>query len=197
MARVQIADGKGPWSGTWYAHADDLPLLERLERGEAWEPRTVLLSPFDNLICDRKRTQTLFNFDFTMEIYVPKEKRRWGYYVLPILHGDQLIGKVDPATDRAKGILNVHALHAEPDAPLNRATGRAIGDALEHLARFVGARDIAHTTPGPAKWGLDAPATPRVTQTARRSFSQRAPRRIAKGVAMSPIASHPSWSPSP
>ncbi len=154
IARVQIADGKGPWSGVWYAHCADLPTLEQLERDEAWEPRTVLLSPFDNLICDRKRTQALFGFDFTMEIYVPKEKRRWGYYVLPILHGDQLIGKVDPATDRAKGILNVHAVHAEPDAPMNRKTGRAIADALGHLARFVGANEIAYTTPTPAKWRL-------------------------------------------
>jgi uncharacterized protein YcaQ len=156
IARVQIGDGTGPFSGVWYAHSADLPLLERLERGDDWQPRTVLLSPFDNLICDRKRTQALFGFDFTMEIYVPKEKRRWGYYVLPVLHGDRLIGRIDPAVDRARGILNIHAVHAEPDAPLTAATGHAIGSTLGHLAKFVGAREIAYTggseTRGPAKW---------------------------------------------
>ena len=154
IARVRIGDGKGQWSGVWYAHSADLPLLERLERGDDWGPRSVLLSPFDNLICDRKRTQALFDFDFTMEIYVPKEKRRWGYYVLPILHGDRLIGRLDPAVDRANGRLNVHAIHLEPDAPRTPEVGRAVADALGHLATFVGARDIAYTTPAPPEWRL-------------------------------------------
>lgn len=154
IARVQIGDGKGPFSGVWYAHSADLPLLERLERGDDWQPRTTLLSPFDNLICDRKRTQALFGFDFTMEIYVPKEKRRWGYYVLPILHGDRLIGRLDPAVDRANGTLNLHAVHAEPDAPRNQKTGRAIASAIGQLAKFVGARTITYTDPTPTPWKL-------------------------------------------
>jgi pimeloyl-ACP methyl ester carboxylesterase len=70
-----------------------------------------------------------------MEIYVPKEKRRWGYYVLPILHGDRLIGRIDPAVDRARGVLQVHAIHVEPDAPLTREAGRAVAASLPFLAR--------------------------------------------------------------
>ncbi len=86
------------WPGIWYAHAQDLPLIDRLDA--EWTPRTVLLSPFDNLICDRARTRQMFGFDYSIEIYTPASKRRYGYYVLPILHGDRLIGRIDPAMDR-------------------------------------------------------------------------------------------------
>jgi uncharacterized protein YcaQ len=69
------ADGHA-WPGPWYVHADDLPLLDRLAAGQ-WQPRTTLLSPFDNLICDRARTEQMFDFEFRIEIYTPKVKRRW------------------------------------------------------------------------------------------------------------------------
>ena len=104
IASIHIRDRRNgtAWPDTWYVHTDDLTLLDRLEAGE-WEPRTTLLSPFDNLICDRRRTELLFNFKFTVEIYVPPSKRQYGYYVLPILHGDRLIGRIDPKMDRNGG----------------------------------------------------------------------------------------------
>ncbi len=80
--------------GTWYVHAD---LLERRFR-----PRTTLLSPFDDLVSDRNHTEQLFGFRFRLEIYVPKAKREFGYFVLPILHGDRLIGRMD-AVVRSRG----------------------------------------------------------------------------------------------
>jgi uncharacterized protein YcaQ len=157
VARVAIKPPgqREPWPGTWYVHGDDLPLAEQLQNG-AWQPRTTLLSPFDNLICDRQRTRLVFNFDFTMEIYVPKAKRRYGYYVLPILHGDRLIGRVDPQFDRARGRLLVNAVHAEPDAPATRVAGRAVRGAIEELASFLGAAAIDYDParlPGP--WRRD------------------------------------------
>lgn len=147
VTRVRMDGDKRPW----YVHADDLPLLDAVERGE-FEGRTVLLSPFDNLICDRKRTAQLFNFDFTIEIYVPADKRQYGYYVLPILRGDQLIGRVDPTFEKKTGTLRVNAVYAEDDAPRDAATARAVKDAIEELAAFLRAKQIAYTDRIPEGW---------------------------------------------
>jgi uncharacterized protein len=149
VERVRVADDGTEWPGPWYVHADDLPLLERLEAGD-WRPRTTLLSPFDNLIIDRERTRRLFGFHFRMEIYVPRAARRYGYYVLPVLHGDRLIGRVDPAMDRRRGRLVVNAVHAEPDAPA--AAGPAVAGALEDLAAFLGADGVELRQPPPERW---------------------------------------------
>jgi hypothetical protein len=135
--------GIGDWPGEWYVHADDWPLLERLRDGE-WQPRTTLLSPFDNLICDRARTELMFGFDFRIEIYVPPPKRQYGYYVLPILHADRLIGRIDPKMDRERGQLIVNAVYAEADAPTSRSVARAVAHAVEELAAFLGAQDVVY-----------------------------------------------------
>ncbi|MCC6805624.1 MAG: YcaQ family DNA glycosylase [Anaerolineae bacterium] len=128
-------------SGTYYIHADDLLLLDRIEAGD-WEPRTTLLSPFDNLICDRKRTETLWDFYFRIEIYVPADKRQYGYYVLPILHGDQLIGRIDPTFERKTRTLRVSNIYAEPGAPADAAP--AIRASIKSLAGFLGAKQIEY-----------------------------------------------------
>ncbi|RMF02606.1 MAG: winged helix-turn-helix domain-containing protein, partial [Chloroflexi bacterium] len=125
---VEIAEGGVRWPGEWYIHAEDAPLVGQLDNS-GWQPRTVLLSPFDNLICDRARTELMWDFHFRIEIYVPKAKRQYGYYVLPILHGDRLIGRIDPKMDRKSGTLHVNAVYAEPDAPQDSATARAVAAA--------------------------------------------------------------------
>ena len=135
-----VQDGKR-WVGTWYIHKDTLPLLAQIERGD-WQPRTTLLSPFDNLICDRKRTALMWNFDFSLEIYVPKHKRQYGYFVMPILHGEQLIGRIDPQMDRKAKRLIVNAVHWEADAPRSRETDAALHTAIESLASWQGATDV-------------------------------------------------------
>jgi uncharacterized protein len=132
--RVVRANVEG-MKGDWYMPANDAQASE--VSGSA-----TLLSPFDNLICDRKRALALFNFDFTIEIYVPKEKRKFGYYVLPILYEDKIIGRVDPLMDRAKGVLHIHQVHAEPDAPMNRKAGKAVAQAIAQLGSFLGASHI-------------------------------------------------------
>ena len=149
VEQVRLAANGSEQPGPWYVHTDDLPLLDRLESGD-WRPRTTLLSPFDNLIINRDRTERLFDFSFRMEIYVPKAARRYGYYVLPILHGDRLIGRVDPALDRTNGRLAVHAIHPEPGAPAS--AGPAVDTALGELATFLGATGVDLRQPPPEVW---------------------------------------------
>jgi uncharacterized protein YcaQ len=123
---VESRDGRFFAHPAW-AEAADEPL----------PPRTTLLSPFDRLIYDRERTEALFGFRYRLEIYVPKAKREYGYYVLPILHGDRLVGRVDPEYDRRARVLHVNAVYAEPDADLG-----GFDEALASLAEFVGAERV-------------------------------------------------------
>jgi hypothetical protein len=103
--------------------------------------RVALLSPFDRLIHDRERTEALFGFRYRIEIYLPKEKREFGYYVLPVLFGSRLIGRIDPAFDRKAGVLCVNAVHAEPDAPTD--AWPAVRAQIDALAAWLGAAEVA------------------------------------------------------
>jgi hypothetical protein len=153
VVHVDVANpGAKPVPGPWFVHGEDVALLDDLEGG-AWEPRTTLLSPFDNLIIDRGRTEWLWGFAYRMEIYVPKAKRRFGYYSLPILHGDRLIGQIEPVRDRGREVLVIGSLHAEPGAPRDAATGAAIRRAVEDLATFTGAGAIEVRAAIPRGWG--------------------------------------------
>ena len=150
VVALDMQDGERTRRDRWFMRADDLYLADRVDDG--WTPRTVLLSPFDNLICDRGRTRTLFDFDYTIEIYVPKAKRRYGYYVLPILHGDSLIGRLDAAADRKTGTFHVHSLHAEPALKPGTETGVGVASAIADLARFTGSTAISLPASVPRGW---------------------------------------------
>jgi uncharacterized protein YcaQ len=106
-----------------------------------FEGRTALLSPFDRLIHDRVRAMDLFGFEYTLEMYKPKHARRWGYFALPVLHDDRLIGKLDATTDRKAARLHVHAVHA--DVPFSRAMTKAVEAEIEALASWLGL-DVVH-----------------------------------------------------
>ena len=132
--------------GEHLVHRD---LLAEFDAG-AWKPRTTLLGPFDPLISDRERTLALFEFRFRLEIYIPADKREYGYYVLPILHGDRLIGRIDPVLDRKRRVLTVNAVYAEPKAPPD--AWPAVNRAIEELAAWIGADEV--TLPAlPPPWG--------------------------------------------
>jgi uncharacterized protein YcaQ len=110
--------------------------VDPAQLGRDFEGRTALLSPFDRLIHDRTRTEQLFGFEYTLEMYKPAAKRRWGYFALPILHGDQLIGKLDAMADRKAGVLRVNAIHE--DVRFTRAMKKGVEDELDELAAWLG-----------------------------------------------------------
>jgi uncharacterized protein YcaQ len=135
LERVRVGD----LAGTWYARPADLDVVEGLRPGT----RTVALSPFDNVLCDRARTAELFDFDHRLEIYTPAAKRRWGYYVLPILHRERFVARADLAIDRDAGILRALSFHREPGVRWTPALDRNVSGALERLASWRGASTVA------------------------------------------------------
>jgi uncharacterized protein YcaQ len=120
--------------GTWRVH----PAYVGLD----FTGRTALLSPFDRLIHDRVRTEQLFGFEYVLEMYKPRDKRRWGYFALPVLHEDRLVGKLDATADRKAGRLVVNALHQ--DIRFTKAMTAAVDAEIEDLATWLGlAQDAA------------------------------------------------------
>jgi uncharacterized protein YcaQ len=107
---------------------------------DEFEGRTALLSPFDRLVYDRKRAEELFDFEYTLEMYKPAAKRRWGYFALPILHGDRLVGKLDAVAHRKAGVFRVNAIHE--DVKFTRAIRNAVQAEVEDLAGWIGLRAI-------------------------------------------------------
>ena len=104
--------------------------------GEDFEGRTALLSPFDRLIHDRVRAEELFDFDYVLEMYKPAAKRRWGYFALPVLHYDRLVGKLDAVADRKASVLRVNAIHE--DVKFTRPMTKGVQAELENLASWLG-----------------------------------------------------------
>lgn len=147
---VVLGDNGESLRGPWYLYNEDVALLEKIQAGE-WHGRTTLLSPFDNLICDRDRTEQLFDFFFRIEIYVPKKRRQYGYYVLPILHQDRLIGRIDAEMNRKTNTLHLHNVYAEDNAPVTETAVAGIETAVQELAQFLGADQAAWGTV-PPQW---------------------------------------------
>jgi len=120
-----VVDGvKGEWRVDPAAFGDD------------FDGRTALLSPFDRLLHDRVRAMELFDFEYTLEMYKPAANRRWGYYAVPILHEDRLVGKVDAVADRNASVLRVNAVHE--DVPFSRTMTTAVRAELDRLVSWLG-----------------------------------------------------------
>jgi uncharacterized protein YcaQ len=103
---------------------------------DGFAPRTALLSPFDRLVFDRRRLEEIFGWEYLLEMYKPAAERRWGYFALPILHGDRFVGKLDAKADRKAGVLRVFAVHE--DAAFTGEVAAAVDSEVAELARWLG-----------------------------------------------------------
>ena len=120
--------------GTWRVDPEAI--------GKPFQGRTALLSPFDRLIYDRPRAIDLFDFEYVLEMYKPQARRRWGYFALPVLYHDRLVGKVDATADRKASRLDVHALHQ--DEPFTPAMTAAVHAEIEALARWLALEGVRY-----------------------------------------------------
>src|SRR5215207_3815398 len=148
FAQIQVEGGRE----TYLTLGGDLLLIESLENGKtpkSWKPKetttldeVTFLSSLD-IVSARGRAKKLFDFDYKWEVYVPTHKRRWGYYVLPILYGDDLVARLDPKLDRTTMTLDIKGFWHEDDAPIKDLDlSNALARGLIRFAKFVGAKRI-------------------------------------------------------
>jgi uncharacterized protein len=145
---------------TWLTLADDIPLLESLEAGripKAWKPlspstadEVIFLAPLD-MVSARGRAKQVFEFEYVWEVYKPVHQRRWGYYTLPILYGDDLVARLDPKLDRKTNTLQVLGFWLEDDAQKDEAFASALGRGLARFAKLVGAKRVEMNTVQPRR----------------------------------------------
>jgi hypothetical protein len=142
------------WNAPGYIHPEGRKHAEAAAKGEIPRSKTTFLSPFDPLVWDRKRALDLFNFDYKIEVYTPAPKRKYGYFTLPILYNNALIGRIDPKAHRKEGIFEVKALHLEPGVVVDDALVAEVKSALRACAAWHKTPQVVvryATEPGLAK----------------------------------------------
>lgn len=125
---------------TWYIHRQIIDELQNIQR--LWKPRTAILSPFDTLLHDRKRTMTIFGFDARLEMYVPKSKRKYGYYSMPVLHNGRLVGRIEPKMDRNSRCLKIISFHLENEYKVTMGMLDGLVKEIRSLGKFLGAEKM-------------------------------------------------------
>lgn len=138
LVPVEIECADGSWAGV-LAPGD---IEARLANVPAPTSRLRILNPFDPVIRDRKRLARLFGFEYTVEMFVPAAKRRWGYYVYPLLEGDRFVGRIEVKADRKTGRLNVLNLWHEPKVKWTGARAAKLDAELSRMARFIGVSEV-------------------------------------------------------
>jgi uncharacterized protein YcaQ len=133
--RLMTVEVEG-WNVPGYIHPEDRKQVEAAAKGRIPRSKTTFLSPFDPLVWDRKRALDLFNFDYKIEVYTPAAKRKYGYFTLPILWDNALIGRIDPKAHRKEGIFEVRALHLEPGVVVDDALVAEVKAALQACAAW-------------------------------------------------------------
>ena len=133
--RVMTVEVEG-WKTPGYIYSDHRKQVEAAAKGKIPRSKTTFLSPFDPLVWDRKRALDLFHFDYKIEVYTPAPKRNYGYFTLPILYNNALIGRLDPKAHRKEGIFEVKALHLEPGVVVDDALVIEVKSALQACATW-------------------------------------------------------------
>jgi uncharacterized protein YcaQ len=135
---VQVEGLKGP---RFVLREERGLLAEPLRELEAHDREVTLLAPLDPLVWDRRMLRDLFGFDYIWEVYTPERKRKYGYYVLPMLFGDRIVGRIEPRFDRKSAVLEIKGLWFEEGFPAAKERGfnDALDRAIEALAGFAGA----------------------------------------------------------
>lgn len=149
VRRVQVQG----WSTSAYVHVSHAKLLKRALNGQLVPSHTTLLSPFDPLVWDRERASAMFGFDYRIECYTPQAKRIYGYFVLPILHRGELIGRLDAKAHRALGVFEVKALFLQSGVRLGEASLRELARAISDCARWHATPQVDLTGSTPASLG--------------------------------------------
>lgn len=148
--KVRLHDGS---VADHVVHKDNLPLLARAADGDLAPRRATFLSPFDSLFWAKDRDAQYWGFQQILEAYKPSPQRVWGYFCLPILYNDALVGRFDPKLDRAAGVLRLKRLHLEPGIQPTEDLAAAIAAALRDFLTFHNATDLAieHSHPRPLR----------------------------------------------
>jgi uncharacterized protein YcaQ len=148
--QAELADGQ---VHEWLVHRDLLPLLQQAADGALTARRTTFLSPFDSLFWARGRDKQLWDFHQHLEAYTPAPKRQWGYFCLPILHGDRLVGRFDPKLERRTRVLRLKALYLQAGVAPDEELLHAVAAALADFMRFHNADTLVIERSQPAELG--------------------------------------------
>jgi uncharacterized protein YcaQ len=141
------------WDDPIYVHPDHAALLDSAAAGTLAPTVTTILSPFDPVVWDRRRALELFNFDYRLECYTPADKRKYGYFTLPILRRGALVGRLDAKAHRRDGVLEVKSLVLEPAARVSERFTRDIAGALQRLADWHACPTVQIKQAAPATFG--------------------------------------------
>lgn len=130
---------------------EDVQALQSLDKHE-WDENIRIIPPFDNIVTIRERLKRLFNFDYTLEQFLPKDKRKYGTYVLPILWKDRLVGRFDAKLDKEEGILNIKSIHSEPGFESDFDIPQNLNGKILEFANFLHADRVSYGDKIPEGW---------------------------------------------
>ncbi len=148
--QARLADGE---THELIVHREQLPILEQAAQGELAASRTTFLSPFDSLFWAPRRDRQFWGFRQSLEAYLPAHKRQWGYFCLPILYKDRLVGRFDPKLERKQGVLRLKALYLEEDVKPEEELVKEVAGAMADFMAFHKARELVIEKSQPQEFG--------------------------------------------